>query len=152
MFSLLRMDGRPGMEPAAPTNFRLLASAILMATSLLIQSCAVEINRFPVDPPQEDPNWMTRAQYQAMFDRMLKEGFYPYEVHGKCEDGYEQFSAKWTGLPWGWKFYARSGTLKEQHDQYNEEYLSMGFSLAFSSTFEDCAGHIRYQGIWLKKP
>ncbi len=138
--------------PRRPLSRWLLSPVFLIGTAFLLQSCATEIQKPAADTPPEDPQWMTSAQFQQVFDRKVADGFYPYEIDGKCENGYEQFSAKWTGLPLGWYFYARHGAFEAPFERFNQDYLSKGFTLEFSSTFEDCAGKTRYQGVWLKQP
>ena len=94
--------------------------------------------------------WLTSAQYQQIFNKQAKEGFYPIRVEGRCENGGEQFHAQWQGVPSGASFYSHHAITKESFEVKNQEYISRGYSLVSLTTFKDCSGTERYQATWLK--
>jgi hypothetical protein len=99
--------------------------------------------------PQQ-AQWLTLAQYQQVFNKQVREGFYPKTVEGRCEKGSEQFRADWTGIPLGASFHSHHALTKAFYEARNEEYISHGYSLQSVTNFKDCSGMERYQATWFK--
>src|SRR6266700_2438442 len=75
----------------------------------------------PGSTAEKEKEWFTASEYQQIFDKKLKDGFYPAEVRGKCANDVEQFHAEWGGLPLGFGFESHHAVTKEFYDQRNQQ-------------------------------
>lgn len=99
----------------------------------------------------DQSKWLTSAQYQQVFNKQVRDGFYPEKVEGRCENGSEQFRAAWNGIPLDVTFVAHHAMTKQFYEGKNLKYGSLGYSLESANQFMDCSGMERYQAVWLKK-
>ena len=116
--------------------------------ALVAAAALVLVNAAIADGQAE---WLTSAQYQQIFNKQVREGFYPERVEGRCENGSEQFHAAWKGVPLDVSFYAQHAMTKEFYEGKNLQYSSLGYSLESISQFKDCSGTERYQALWFKR-
>jgi hypothetical protein len=102
-------------------------------------------------PPESSNNgWLTFAQYQREFDARKSE-FYPANIEGRCHNGREEFRAVWKNWPLGSAFESHHVMTKQQFEDRGNALREQGYSLVFSSVFQDCNDVTRYQATWLKK-
>lgn len=109
-----------------------IASVLVMLIGCATLGWAVMANRDIVfRRSTNNQEWMTLQQYQEVFDKQVKDGLYPHKLEGRCENGREKFRAEWKGFPLGSEgFVSHHGVTREFYELKNQEYTSMGASLA----------------------
>ncbi len=91
---------------------------------------------------------MTGAQYQAEFDRLVRDGFRLKMVNGASIAGSPRFAALWEKVAGG-AWIARHGLSGQQYQQEFNQHTGDGFRLTWVSVYAD-GGQARYAAIWEK--
>ena len=91
---------------------------------------------------------MSSAQYQAIFDQLVAQGYRLDDVSGYTVNGEASYAALWSQTP-GPAFYARHGLTAAEYQQVFDQQLALGFRLQLVNGYE-VNGADLYAAIWVK--
>ena len=92
---------------------------------------------------------LTGAQYQAEFDKLVKEGYRLKMVNGSSIGGSPHFAAIWEKAAGG-AWAARHGLTSQQYQAEFDKYNGQGYRLSWVSVYAD-GNQARYAALWEKK-
>src|SRR5438067_8431618 len=71
-------------------------------------------------------DWMSKDQFQDLFDKRAADGFYPDELQGDCQDRSERFRATWKRSSGG-AFYSYTHMSKEVYQRLSANLGARGY-------------------------
>src|SRR5580658_6031183 len=112
---------------ALKTVKTLCSIALLALTSLSLTLGSLPIAHADAAPAKVMAStalWMSSAEYQSYFDHMLRQGYYPTYVEGRCDAGRNQYRAVFSPYDRTFGFEARHGLPSEQYYALNAQLLA----------------------------
>lgn len=98
-------------------------------------------------PAESKSDWMSKEQFQQLFNTRSADGLYPDELEGECQGGSEKFRVAWRRAE-GAPYYTYLHMSKQAYDRLDSDLRARGYRRKSFNEFKDCAGKPAFQATW----